>query len=68
MDAIPNTDLLTTKDVADLLRLKPRAVQRLVKRGKLPVIRIGEKTLRFDPAELDRVITQRSQEKAKVSA
>jgi excisionase family DNA binding protein len=43
--------LLTTEEVAGLLRVNPRPVQRLFARGELSVVRIGS-AVRFDPVDL----------------
>ena len=44
---VPHTNLLTLADAANQLRISPRTVRRMVKCGKLTVIRIGRQ-LRFD--------------------
>ena len=51
--------LLTTREVADALHVHPRTVQRLVERGELAVVRLGA-AIRFDPAELVRLIAERT--------
>ena len=62
-------NLLTPDDVGAILKISRRAVLRLVERGKLPAIRVGDKILRFDPSQIDAALAARSQqEKAKVSA
>jgi excisionase family DNA binding protein len=43
--------LLTTREAADLLRVHPRTVQRLVERGQLSAIHLGT-AVRFDRADL----------------
>ena len=42
--------LLTTKDIADLLKVKPITVQRMCASGELPAIKIG-KSYRIDEKE-----------------
>jgi len=37
------TELITIKEVAPILRIKPVTVRRLIKRGDLPFIRIGNR-------------------------
>src|SRR5215213_4866831 len=41
MSAIADTDLLTTSEVAQLLRVRPRTVRRWVSAGTLPAVRLG---------------------------
>ena len=43
----------TPQEVADLLRVSPAAIQRLLRRGDLPAVRVG-KVWRVDDAELQR--------------
>jgi len=40
-------ELMTTAELARALRVRPRAVRSWIKRGLIPVVRIGERTLRF---------------------
>jgi excisionase family DNA binding protein len=51
--AAPSTApaLLTTSEAADLLRVHPRTVQRLVERGELSSVRLGA-AVRFDPVDV----------------
>jgi excisionase family DNA binding protein len=44
--------LLTAQELARALKLNPQTLYRLVRRGLLPAVRIGNKTLRFDPAQV----------------
>lgn len=44
--------LLTVTDVAKRLAISRRGVYYLLERG-LPCLRLGKKTLRFDPAAID---------------
>jgi len=41
IDSLP--DLLTVKEVADILRVSPLTIKRWGKRGKLPAIRINSR-------------------------
>jgi excisionase family DNA binding protein len=43
--------LLTTQEAADMLRVHPRTVQRLVERGQLSAVHLGT-AVRFDPADV----------------
>jgi excisionase family DNA binding protein len=47
--------LLTTDEVAKLLHVHPRTVQRLVARGQLAAIRLGS-AVRFDPDDVGSLI------------
>jgi len=49
--APPSPALLTTYETADLLRVHPRTVQRLVERGELSAVHLGA-AVRFDPADV----------------
>ena len=42
-----DSNLLTVKQAAEFLQLKERTIRDLVKRNKIPYIRIG-RTIRFD--------------------
>ena len=53
----PALALLTTREAADLLRVHPRTVQRLVRRGDLAAVRLGTAT-RFDPDDVACLIAQ----------
>jgi len=52
--------LLTTEEVAGLLHVHPRTVQRLVERGQLSAIHLGS-AVRFDPDDLGGLITGNKQ-------
>ena len=43
--------LLTTREAAELLRVHPRTVQRLIERGELAAVHVGA-AVRFDRADL----------------
>ena len=55
------TPLLDETDVARLLGLTPRQVQKLAKRGDLPVVRLPGDELRFDPDDLRAWVAGRKQ-------
>ena len=44
--------LLTASEAADVVRLTPRQVDRLARRGKLPAVRLPGDEIRFDEADL----------------
>jgi excisionase family DNA binding protein len=56
MDGI---QLLRVPEVAAALGVGRSFVYRLVERGELPVIRIGEAAVRFDPADVRALIARR---------
>jgi len=49
-DAAPA--LLTVQELAGALKLNPQTLYRLVRQGLVPAVRVGRKTLRFDPAQV----------------
>jgi excisionase family DNA binding protein len=55
--------LLTTEEVAAVLHVHPRTVQRLVARGQLAAIRLGS-AVRFDPRDLGNLITNHKERRA----
>ena len=50
--------LLTVDEAAQALRLHPSSLRRIIRRGKLPLIRIG-RAQRVDPEDLRRFIDAR---------
>jgi len=55
--AVPEV-LLTTKDVADRLGVKPCTVRKLVEREKLPVVKISGVN-RYIPSDVDEFIRKK---------
>jgi excisionase family DNA binding protein len=55
--------LLTTEEVATLLHVHPRTVQRLVARGQLAAIHLGS-AVRFDPRDLGNLITDHKEHRS----
>jgi excisionase family DNA binding protein len=49
-------ELLTYDDVAKLLRMTGRNVSNLVKAGRLAAVKLGPRSVRFDPADVRRFI------------
>ncbi len=45
-------ELLTVQEMARALKMNPQTLYRLVRQGLVPAVRIGKKTLRFDPARI----------------
>ena len=56
-EAPPSSTLLTTQETADLLRVHPRTIQRLVERGQLSAVHVGA-AVRFDPADVADLTTR----------
>ena len=50
--------VMTTKDVATRLQVSTATVSRLAKAGKLPVVRLGHRTLRYRHADVDRLLAE----------
>ncbi|ASU60965.1 MULTISPECIES: BldC family transcriptional regulator [Nocardiopsis] len=48
--------LLTVAEVGDMFRVNPRTVNRWVAQGRIPVVRTPGGHLRFDPAEVRRLL------------
>jgi excisionase family DNA binding protein len=46
------SELLTAPELAALFKLNSQTLYRLARRGMIPAIRIGEKSLRFDPIQV----------------
>ncbi len=44
--------LLTVRQAAKLLNLSERTLFTLTKAGKIPVVKIGDRGIRYDPADL----------------
>lgn len=51
--------LLTTRELADHLRLSPATVLRRYREGLIPGFRLASNVLRFDPDEIDAWLTSR---------
>lgn len=49
--------LLTLAEVAGLLRVSVRTVQRLAESGRLPVIRISRKMTRFEASDVEALLS-----------
>lgn len=58
MSAGDGKPLLTYDDVAALLSVSPSTVERLVRRGELPSVKIGTKIRRIRRVDLDRYVTE----------
>jgi excisionase family DNA binding protein len=60
--------LLTVGEVARRLRLSPDHVRRLVKSGQLHAARLGHRTVRFDPIDVEAFIAARQAKPPRVLA
>jgi excisionase family DNA binding protein len=52
-----DSSLLTTLEVAEMLRVSPMTIHRWRKSGELPVVRIGS-TVRFRASDIDALIAR----------
>jgi len=50
--------LSTSAEIAERLAVSTRTVQRLAKRGLLPVVHVTAKLIRFDPKRIDQWISE----------
>jgi excisionase family DNA binding protein len=50
------TDLLRVDEVAEQLQISIRSVERLADRGHLPRVRLGYRSVRFRPADVEALI------------
>ncbi|MGE0190439.1 MAG: helix-turn-helix domain-containing protein [Planctomycetota bacterium] len=52
------TPLLTIPDVASRLNVSVRTVRTWVAAGRLPVVRLGRRCVRVEPAEVERMLEE----------
>ena len=50
------TQLMTAKELSEYLRLNPASIWRLTSEGKIPVIRLGKRTLRYSLPDVMKVL------------
>lgn len=55
------SDFLTARELAERLRVKPTTVQRWMKSGVIPVVRINRKVIRFDAEAVRRALEARGE-------
>ena len=53
------TELLTTAQLAEWLKVRPSTVREWAKTGRIPEIQISAKVRRFDPAEVESALRRR---------
>lgn len=56
--------LVTLAEMASRLRLQPQELRREAEEGRLPAVRVGLKSLLFDPAVVDRLLRERAAKEA----
>ena len=54
--------LLTAKELADRLRVKPTTIREWTRRGIIPAIRLSPKVVRFDFEEVKNAVQDRGNE------
>ena len=52
------TELLTANEVSKILNLTLASVYRLAREGDIPSVKFNERTVRFDPDEIEQYINQ----------
>jgi len=52
----PRRTLLTAAEVAEILHVSTRSVRRLIKDGKLPIVRVGRRAVRIRPEAVETLI------------
>lgn len=55
MPESPTKGLITTRAAADRIGVCDRTVRRWINTGVLPAYRVGPRTLRIDPGDLDQI-------------
>jgi len=56
-------EILTTEDLARRLRVRPDTVRRWVRGGRIPVLRVSEKVVRYDYGEVIEALRARGRRK-----
>jgi excisionase family DNA binding protein len=51
-------ELLNSRELAKILRISQEALQRMVREGKIPVVKCGPKTLRYSLPDVLRSLQQ----------
>jgi excisionase family DNA binding protein len=51
-----NSPLLSRRQVADILNFHTETIKRMEKRGDLPAVRIGSRSVRYHPDAVDSLI------------
>jgi len=53
-------ELLTVKEVSKMLKMSESSIRRLIFYKKIPFIKLGYKTIRFDPVEIEKWLREKS--------
>jgi len=53
-------ELLTIKELSKILKMSESSIRRLIFHKKIPFIKFGYKTIRFDPVEIEKWIREKS--------
>ena len=51
----PNDAFLTPAEAADLLKISDRSLREFTKRGTVRAVRLGDRTIRYPRAEIERL-------------
>jgi excisionase family DNA binding protein len=58
---------LKCEEVAEMLQLSPKTIYNMVFQGRIPCIRLSNKCVRFDPAELEKWLNRKTQKDLSLS-
>lgn len=58
------TDYLTTKEIAEILKVHPKTVSHWIRKGRLPAIRPGTRNYRVAKVDFEAFIEQRRTNKS----
>ncbi len=61
-------NLLTAEELAERFRVKPGTVREWARKGVIPSVKPGHKTLRFDPVEVSQALMERRRDRARERA
>jgi len=53
-------ELLTIKEVSKMLKMSESSIRKLIFYKKIPFIKLGYKTIRFDPVEIEKWLREKS--------
>ncbi len=54
-----NSELLTVEQLAERLQVTPRTARELYRRGRIPGLKLGHRTLRFNLADVIEALNER---------
>ncbi|MGH2533406.1 MAG: helix-turn-helix domain-containing protein [Thermomicrobiales bacterium] len=67
MVSTANTELLTIREAAQILRVSEVTISRWIKQGRLPSYRVGPRVIRIRRDDLDRIVTPETPETSESS-